>query len=71
MLLKAVKFCVKLLPAAIIFMLFFSLEGNLRWLALLGFIPLILAFCKGCTACMIGSEDCKEDAPAPDIKTVE
>ncbi len=45
-------FCMKLLPAVVIFTLFLSFEGNLRWLALLGFIPLVLAFCKGCTACM-------------------
>ena len=42
----------KLLPAVVIFTLFFSFEGNLRWLGLLGFIPLILVFSKGCTACM-------------------
>jgi hypothetical protein len=44
--------CMKLLPAAVIFVLFFSFEGHLRWLGLLGFIPLVLAFSKGCTACM-------------------
>lgn len=44
--------CMKLLPAAVIFVLFFSFEGHLRWLGLLGFIPLILAFAPGCTACM-------------------
>ncbi len=42
----------KLLPAAVIFTLFFSFEGHLRWLGVLGFIPLFLAFSKGCTACM-------------------
>lgn len=49
---SALLFVLKLLPAAVIFVLFFSFEGNLRWLGLLGFIPLALVFCKGCTACM-------------------
>ena len=48
----AFMFVMKLLPAAVIFTLFLSFEGNLRWLAVLGFIPLALVFCKGCTACM-------------------
>lgn len=48
----AFVFCMKLLPAAVIFTLFLSFEGNLRWLAVLGFIPLVLVFCKGCNACM-------------------
>ena len=50
----------KLLPAAVIFALFFSFEGNMRWLALLGIIPLALAFNKGCTACMANPD---EDSP--------
>lgn len=45
-------FIMKLLPAAVIFTLFLSFEGNLRWLALFGFIPLILVFCPGCNACV-------------------
>jgi len=58
---KAFTILMKLLPAAVIFTLLFSLEGNLRWLGLLGFIPLALAFCKGCTSCMLGSDDCKQE----------
>lgn len=50
----------KLLPAAVIFALFFSFEGNMRWLSLLGLIPLALAFNKGCTACVA-----QPDANAP------
>ncbi len=42
----------KLLPTAVIVTLFLSFGGHLQWLALLGFIPLYLAFAKGCTACM-------------------
>ena len=53
-------FCMKLLPAAVIFALFFSFEGNLRWLGLLGFIPLALAFNKGCTSCMAAPADGEE-----------
>jgi len=49
-------FILKLLPAAVIFILFLSFEGNLRWLSLLGFIPLILVLCRDCTACMIAPD---------------
>lgn len=45
-------FFMRLVPAAVLFALFFSFEGNMRWLGLLGFIPLVLAFNKGCTACL-------------------
>ena len=38
-------------PAAVLFSMAFALEGGLRWMGLLGFIPLALAFVPGCTAC--------------------
>lgn len=42
----------KLLPAALIGVLFLSFEGYLQWFALLALVPIYLAFAKGCTACM-------------------
>ena len=42
----------RFMPAVVLFSLFFSLEGDLRWLGALGVIPLALAFNKGCTSCM-------------------
>ncbi len=51
----------KLMSAAVIFVLFYSMfDGLLRWLGLLGIIPLILAFSKGCNACMLAPGKCED-----------
>jgi hypothetical protein len=40
----------RLMPAAALFSAFFALEGGLRWIGLLGFLPLalVLAGAPGC-----------------------
>ena len=39
---------IRLIIALVIFGLFFVLEGNLRYLALIGLIPLVTAFISWC-----------------------
>lgn len=41
----------RLAPPAALFSLAFVLEGSLRWVALLGLVPLIFAFMPGCPRC--------------------
>ena len=38
----------RLAPAVVLFSLFFAFEGGLRWLGLLGFVPLALTLSGGC-----------------------
>jgi len=46
--------CVKLVPAAALFSALFALNGDLRWIGLLGVVPLLFAFHKGCPSCSLG-----------------
>ena len=39
---------VRIILALVLFSLFFFLEGNLRYLAVIGFIPLLTAFVSWC-----------------------
>lgn len=43
----------KLLPAAALLPALFVLEGGLRWIGLMGLLPLVLAFAKVCPACAL------------------
>jgi hypothetical protein len=47
---KAFEWVMRLVPAAALFSLLFALDGNLRWLGLLGIVPLLLQR-AGCSAC--------------------
>ena len=51
---RLVFWTVRLIPAAALFSAFFVEDGNLRWIGLLGFIPLALALARapgcGCAA---------------------
>ena len=49
---------VKLIPAAALFSLFFTMEDSLRWLGLLGTLPLLLATQKGCPSCGPQNRSC-------------
>ena len=57
---------VRLIPAAALFSAFFALEGNLRWIGLLGFLPLALALARapGC-ACAARGEESPDFRPWP------
>jgi len=44
-------------PAVVLFSLFFALDGNLRWLGLFGFLPLLLAS-QGCRTCGGAGRSC-------------
>lgn len=52
---------VRLIPAAAFFSLFFAFEDNMRWLGLLGIIPLFMATQKGCPSCSIRDRSCGND----------
>jgi hypothetical protein len=45
--------CVRLVPAATLFSALFALDGNLRWIGLLGVVPMFFAFHKGCPSCSL------------------
>jgi hypothetical protein len=45
--------CVKLVPSAALFSALFALDDNLRWIGLLGVVPLFFAFQKGCPSCSL------------------
>lgn len=55
---RLVFWTVRLIPAVALFSAFFALDGNLRWIGLLGFIPLALALARvpGC-ACAARGKD--------------
>lgn len=40
-------------PAASLFSVLFALDGDLRWIGLLGVVPLLFAFHKGCPTCSL------------------
>ncbi len=44
---------VRLTPAAALFSLFFVMEADLRWLGVLGLLPLVFAFRDDCPACSL------------------
>lgn len=44
---------VRIIIALVLFSLFFFLEGNLRYIALIGLIPLLTAFMSWCPLCTI------------------
>ena len=44
---------VRLIPAAALFSLLFAFEDNMRWLGLLGAVPLLLALQPGCPSCSL------------------
>ncbi|MBK8908714.1 MAG: hypothetical protein IPM60_12660 [Rhodospirillales bacterium] len=50
---KIVDLFMKLLPAAALLPALFVLDGGLRWIGLLGLIPLAFAFVKGCPVCAV------------------
>ena len=47
---RGVEIAFRLIPALVLFSLFFSFEGGMRWLGLLGFVPLAL-WAGGCQTC--------------------
>jgi hypothetical protein len=49
---------IRLTPAAALFSLFFVMEGNMRWLGLLGLLPLVLATQPGCPTCGPRADAC-------------
>ena len=59
MFMRIFDWVIRLTPAVALFSLFFVMEGNLRWLGLFGFIPLLLQR-AGCTACYM--RHCDTDA---------
>ena len=51
---------IRVIIALVLFSLFFFLEGNLRYLGLLGLIPLITAFASWCPIYrVLGINSCK------------
>ncbi len=46
-----VTWLLRLLPALALFSALFAAEGDLRWIGLLGILPLIMAFQRGCPSC--------------------
>jgi hypothetical protein len=53
--LNGYRLALRLLPAAALLSLLVALDGALRWLGLLGLIPLALAFVPGLPGCLGGS----------------
>ena len=49
---------VRLIPAAALFSLFFAFEGELRWLGLLGIVPLFLVTRRDCPSCGFRQQSC-------------
>ena len=47
------EWSIRLTPAAALFSLFFVMEADLRWLGVLGFLPLVFAFRDDCPACSL------------------
>ncbi len=47
---RSVELAVRLIPVLVLFSLFFAFEGGMRWLGLLGFLPLAL-WAGGCRTC--------------------
>lgn len=56
---------VRLAPAAALLSLIWSFDDSLRWLGLLGFIPLALAFDKDCPSCVFSSSSDSRSGWAP------
>ncbi|EKN64015.1 DUF2892 domain-containing protein [Schinkia azotoformans] len=51
---------IRIILALVLFSLFFFLEGNLKYLALIGIIPLVTAFIKFCPLyTLFGISTCK------------
>lgn len=51
---------IRLVLALVLFSLFFFLEGGLKWLALLGFVPLVTGLAKWCPIyTVLGINTCK------------
>ncbi|HHW36973.1 MAG TPA: DUF2892 domain-containing protein [Bacillales bacterium] len=51
---------IRIILALVLFSLFFFLEGNLKYLALIGIIPLVTAFIKFCPLYVLfGVSTCK------------
>ncbi|WP_458414391.1 DUF2892 domain-containing protein [Schinkia sp. CFF1] len=51
---------IRIILAIVLFSLFFLLEGNLKYLALIGIIPLVTAFIKFCPLYkLFGINTCK------------
>lgn len=50
---KIADLVMKLLPAAALLPALFVLDGGLRWIGLLGLIPLAFVFVNGCPACAL------------------
>ncbi|MEC1769636.1 YgaP family membrane protein [Schinkia azotoformans] len=51
---------IRIIFALVLFSLFFFLEGNLKYLALIGIIPLVTAFIKFCPLyTLFGISTCK------------
>jgi len=53
---------VRLVPAVALFSLLFVMEGNLKWLGLLGVIPLFMAAHPGCPTCDPRANSCDANA---------
>lgn len=52
---------IRIILALLLFSLFFILEGNLKYLALIGIIPLVTAFIKFCPLyTLFGVNTCKK-----------
>lgn len=49
------RLTLRLLPAAALLSLLVALDGGLRWLGLLGLVPLVLAFVPGLPGCLGGT----------------
>jgi len=53
--LNGYRLALRLLPAAALLSLLFALDGGLRWLGLIGVVPLVLAFVPGMPGCLGGT----------------
>ncbi len=52
---------IRIILALLLFLLFFLLEGNLKYLAFIGIIPLVTAFIKFCPLyTLFGVNTCKK-----------
>ncbi len=60
---------VRLLPAVVLFSLFFAFEGGLKWLGLLGIVPLFLATRRDCPSCGFRDQSCDVNGRSNDWRT--
>ena len=62
----------RLVPAAVFFSLFFTLDGGLKWIGLFGIVPLVLLWQRvpGCGACqeVVKDTDTEENGGADQKK---